>query len=98
MVFVIVVRFLTAVAIVVVGKKPRHLGDDVIVMIVVHRQVNLIVFLWVGVDDFIAVLFRHDIDLIIGKVRLELFGLVKSTRTEKHAGVLVEFLSQMRLH
>lgn len=92
MAFVSVVRFLTAVAIVAVAEKSRHLADDVIVMIVVHRQVYFLVFLWVGVDDFIAVLFRHDIDLIIGKVRLKLLGLLKSTRTEKHAGVLVEFL------
>lgn len=43
MAFESVVRFLTAVAIVAVAEKSRHLADDVIVMIVVHRQVYFLV-------------------------------------------------------
>ena len=83
--FVMIMDFLTGVAIVVSGKESGHLGDDVI-MIVVH------------VDDIIVLLFRDDIDLILGQVRLKQFGLVNPARTERHTGVLVEFLCQTRLH
>ena len=84
-------------AIVVPGEKPRHLGDDVI-MIVVHVEVNLFVSLRTSVDDVIVVLFRYDIDLILGQVRLELFNLVNPTRTKRHAGILMKFLCHTRLH
>lgn len=53
-------------------------------MVVVQVLVNLPVFLWAGVDDLIAILFRHDIDLMISQVRLKLFGLFQTTRTERH--------------
>ena len=93
MLFLMIVGFVARVAIVNAGKKSRHFGDEVI-MVVVHVQVNLLVFLWASVDDFIAVFFGHDTDLIIGKVGLKLFRLLESTRTKRHAGVLVEFLCQ----
>ena len=96
MLFLMIVGFLARVAIVAAGKKPRHLGHDVI-MVVVHVQINSLVFLWASVDDFIAVFFRYDIDLAIGQVCLKLFSLVESTCTKRHAGVLVEFLCQTRL-
>ena len=83
-------------AIVNACEKSRHLGDDVIV-VVVHVQVNLFVFLWTGVDDFIAILFRHDTDLILGQVRLKQFGLVNPARTKRYAGILMKFLCQTRL-
>ena len=96
MLFLIVVSLLARMAIVNAGEKSRHLGDDVI-MIVVHVQVNLLVFLWTSIDDFIAVFFGHDTDLIIGKVGLKLFSLLESTRTKRHAGVLMKLLRQTRL-
>ena len=95
--FLMIVGFLGRMAIVVAGEKSRHLGDDVI-MIVVHVQVNLLVFLWTGIDDFIAVFFGHDTDLIIGQVRLKLFSFFNSARTKRYARILVEFLCQTRLH
>ena len=94
--FVMIIGFLAGVAIVAAAKESRHLGDDVI-MIVVHVEVNLFVFLRTSVDDVIVVLFRHDIDLMLGQVHLEQFGLVNPTRTKRHAGVLVKFLCQARL-
>ena len=93
--FAIVVSLLTGVAVVVTGEKTRHLGDDVIV--VVHIEVNLLVFLWAGVDDIIVVLSRDNIDLVFGQVRLELFGLLDPTRSERYAGILMKFLCQARL-
>lgn len=81
-----IIGFLARMTIVDTGEKSRHLGHNVI-MIVVHVEVNLFVFLRTGVDDVIVVLFRYDINLILGQVRLELFGLFNSTRTERHAGI-----------
>ena len=69
-IFVIILCFLARMAIVNVGEKARHLGDDVI-MVVVHVQVNLLVFLWTSIDDFIAVFFRDDTDLIILQFRTD---------------------------
>ena len=83
MFFVVTVGFLAGVAIVAAGEESRHLGDNVI-MIVVHVEVNSLVFLRTTVSDIIVVLFRHDIDLIIGQVRLEQFGLGQS-RTDQEA-------------
>ena len=60
------VSLLTGVATVVAGEKPRHFGDDVI-MVVMHVEVNLFVFFWTGVDDFIAIFFRHDTDLVFAQ-------------------------------
>ena len=73
--FLMTVSFLTGVAIVVVSEKSRHLGVDVMIR-VVHVDVNFLVFLRTRVDDVIAVLFRHDIDLTLAKVSLKLFGLL----------------------
>ena len=95
--FVMIIGFLAHVAKVAAGKESGHLGDNVI-MIVVHVEVNFLVFLRTTVNDIIAVLFRHDIDLIIGQVRLELFGLFNPARPKRHASVLVKFLCQTRLH
>ena len=97
MIFMMIIGFVAGVAIVAAGQESRHPGDDVI-MIVVHVEVNFLVFLKTTVNDIIVVLFRHDIDLIIGQVRLKLFGLVNPARTERHAGILVKFLCQTRLH
>ena len=96
MLFLMIVGFLARMAIVNAGEKFRHLGDDVI-MVVVHVQVNLLLFLWTSIDDFIAVFFRDDTDLVIGKVGLKLFSFFNSARTKRHAGVLMEFLCQTRL-
>ena len=96
MIFVIIVCFFARMAIVVASEKSRHLGDDVI-MVVVHIEVNLLPFLWTRIDDFIGVFFGHDIDLIIGQVRLKLFSFFNSARTKRHARALVEFLCQTRL-
>ena len=95
--FVMVVSHLTGVTVVVTGEKTRHLGDDVI-MVVVHVEVNPFVFLRTGVDDIIVVLFRDDIDLILGQVGLKQFGLLDPTRFEKYVGILVKFPCQARLH
>ena len=57
-----IIGFLAGVAIVTAGKESGHLGDDVI-MIVVHVEVNLFVFLRAVVGDVIVVLFRDNIDL-----------------------------------
>ena len=95
--FVMIIGFLPGVAKVAAGEESRHLGDNVI-MIVVHVEVNFLVFLRTTVNYIIAVLFRHDIDLTIGQVRLELFGLFNPAWTERHASVLVEYLCQTRLH
>ena len=95
--FVMIIGFLTRMAIVAAGEESRHLGDNVI-MIVVHVEVNFLVFLRTTVNDIIAVLFLHDIDLIIAQVRLEQFCLFKPARTKRHARILVEFLCQTRLH
>ena len=97
MIFKVIIDFLTRVTIVVACKKPRHLGDDVIV-IVVHIEVNLLVFLRAAIDDFILIFFGHDIDLVFGQVRLEQFGLFDPTRTERYVGILVKFLCHTRLH
>ena len=91
------ISLLAGMAIVVMGENPRHLGDDVI-MIVVHAEVNPFVFLRTSVDDIIVVLFRDDIDLILRQVHLEQFGLLNPTRTERHARILVKFLCQTHLH
>ena len=56
MLFLIVVSLFARVAIVSAYKKSRHFGDDVIV-VVVHVQVDLLLFLWTRVNDFIAVFF-----------------------------------------
>ena len=95
--FAIVVSLLTDVAVVCTGKESGHLGDDVI-MVVVHVEVYPFIFLRTGVDDIIVVLFRDDIDLILGHVRLEQFGLFDPTRTERYVGILVKFLCHTRLH
>ena len=80
-------------AIINAGEKSRHFGDDVIV-IVMHVEVNLFVFFWTGINDFIPIFFGHDTDLVFAQVCLELFGLLNPARTERHAGVLMEFPSQ----
>ena len=67
---------------VVAGEKSGHLGDDVI-MVVVYVEVNFLVVLRTRVDDVIVVLFRHEIDLILGQVRLKLFGLHNFVGTER---------------
>ena len=74
MFFVMIIDFLAGVTTVAAGKESRHLGDNVI-MIVVHVEVNPFVFLRTSVDDIIVVLFRDDIDLILGQVRLKQFGV-----------------------
>ena len=88
---------LIRVAIVNAREKSRHLCFDIIV-VVMHVQINLLVFLWTGVDNFIAIFFGHDTDLVFGQVRLELFGLLNPTGTERHASILVKFLCETRLH
>ena len=97
MLFLMIVGFVARVAIVNADEKRGHLGDDVI-MVVVHIEVNLLLFLWTSIDDFIAVFFRDDTDLVIGKVGLKLFSFFESTWTKRHARILVEFLYQTRLH
>ena len=67
-------------------------------MVIVRVKVNPLIFLSTDLDDFIAVLFRHNTDLIIGHVRLKLFGLLKFTQIESDAGVLMELLCRTRLH
>ena len=96
-VFKMIIDFLTRVTIVAACKNPSHLGDDVIVIVVVV-EVNLLVFLRTGVDDIILILFGHDIDLVFGQVRLKQFGLLDSARLERHAGILGKFPCQTRLH
>ena len=67
-------------------------------MIVVHVEVNLFVFFRTSVDNVIVVLFQDDTDLILGQVRLKLFGLFNPARTRRHTGILVKFLCHARLH
>ena len=94
--FAMVVSLLTGVAVVNAGKESGHLGDDVI-MVLVHVEVYPFDFLWPGVDDIVVVLFRDDIDLIPGHVRLKQFGLFDPTRTERYVGILMKFPCQRRL-
>ena len=75
------------------GEKSRHLGDDAI-MVVVHVEVNSLVFLRSRADDVIVVLFRHVIDLTLGNVSLKLFGLLNSAGTDWYAGVLCSSCAQ----
>ena len=51
----------------------------------------LLVFLRTGVDDFILIFFGHDIDLVFRQVRLKLFGLLDSARSEPYACIFVKF-------
>ena len=92
-----VVSLLTRETVVAASKKSGHFSDDIIV-IVVHVQINLLVFLGTRVDYFIAIFFRHDTDLVFGQVRLELFGLLNPAQSEWYVGVVVEFLCQTHLH
>ena len=89
------VSFLTHVTI-VTGEKSRHFSDDII-MIVVHVQINSLVLLWTPINELIAIFFGHNINLIISQVRLEVFGLINSAQTERHAGILVKFPCQAHL-
>ena len=91
------VSLLTRMAIVITGEKFQHLGDDVIVVIM-HVEVNPLVFFRAGVDDFIAIFLAHNTDLVFAQVRLELFGLFDPARTERYVGILVKFPCQARLH
>ena len=64
-------------AIVNAGEKSRHFGDDVIV-VVMHVEINPLVFFRTGVDDLIAILFGHDTDLLFAQVCLEQVCLAQS--------------------
>ena len=94
---VVVVSLLTGVTVVNASKESGHFGDYII-MVVVHVEVYPFVFLRTSVDDIVVVLFRDDIDLILGQVCLEQFGLFNLTRTERYVGVGVKFLRQTCLH
>ena len=84
-------------AIVATGEKSGHLSDDVIV-VAVHVEVNPLVFFGAGVDDFIAVFFSHNTNLVFAQVCLELFGLIDPAGAERYVGILMKFPCQTRLH
>ena len=52
----IIVRFLALVTVVCAGKETRHLCNHVVV-IVVHVQINPLVFVWTAVNNLVVVLF-----------------------------------------
>ena len=96
MILHITVRFLALVTVVCAGKETRHFRNHVVV-IVVHVQINLFVFLRTTVDDVVVVLFGHDVDLILGQIRLKPLSFLDTTRSQRNAGVGVQFLCQLRL-
>ena len=91
------VSLLTRMAIVVTGEKSGHLGNNVIVVIM-HVEVNPLVFFRAGVDDFIAIFLAHNTDLVFAQVCLEQFGLLNPARTERHVSILMKFPCHTRLH
>ena len=96
-VFVIAIGFPAGMAIVAACEEPRHFRDHIVV-VVVQVQIDLLVFVWTGVDDFIIVFFRHDIDLILGQVQLKFLSFFYTTRTHRNTCVGIKFLSQSGLH
>ena len=93
----IIVRFLALVTVVCAGKETRHFRNPVVV-IVVHVQVNLLVFLRTAVNNLLVVLFGHNINLILGQIRLKLLGFFDTTRTQRNVGFGVQFLRQSGLN
>ena len=74
----------------------EHLRDYVVV-IIVHVLVNFLFFLRSVVNNFVSVFFGHDINLVVREISLKFLGMFYTARTERHAGILVKFLSQSSL-
>ena len=93
----IIVRFLAFVTLVRADKKPRHFRNHVVV-VVMHVQVNPLVFVWTTVNNLIVVLFRYNVNLILGQICLKLFGFFDTARTQRNACIGVKFSSHLGLH
>jgi hypothetical protein len=74
-VFGIIVGFLTRITIHGSLQKPRHLGNKIAVAIV---KVQIISPLLIGTDinESVLMFFGHNVDLVIGKVRLKLLDFI----------------------
>ena len=84
-------------AIVNVGEKPGHFCNHIIV-VVVHVQINPLVFVRIDVHNFIFVFFGHNVYLIFSEIRLKLFCFLNTAPSKMNACICVEFLNHSGLH
>jgi hypothetical protein len=69
-------------------KKPWHFGNNV-VMIIVKIEINSLFLIGASINKSVLMIFGHNIDLVIGKVRLKLFDFIQSTGTQRNGSILV---------
>jgi hypothetical protein len=79
MIFYMIIPFFTSMAILFTSNKSRHACYH-IEMIVMQKQINPFLLIRPGKNDRILMLFRNNVDLIIGQIRLKLFDLVYTAR------------------
>ena len=88
MISLMIVGFLTGVAVHAPSQKTGHARDDVI-MVVVEIEINSFLLFGTRIKDGILVFFGHGIDLVLGEIDLKLFDFVQPTGTEGDARLLM---------
>ena len=70
------------------SKKPQHLGNNV-VMIIMKVQINSLFLIGTNINESVLMFLGHNTNLVIGKVRLKLFDFVQTARTQRDGSILV---------
>ena len=77
-----IISFLAGMTVHRSRQKAGNGGND-IVMIIVKVQINSLLLIGTNLNKSVLMIFGHNINLIIGKVRLKLFDFIQSTGTQR---------------
>jgi hypothetical protein len=87
-----IISLFTSMAILFTSNKSRHACNH-IEMIVMQKQTYPFLLIRSGKNERILMLFRNNVDLIIGQIRLKLFDFVYTARTYRNTRFFVQIMS-----